>query len=62
MVAKEKKILVRTLSTVYMYSQCTLFRAVSEAKKVAKVCLYLNEFEYFILRLPKMEHCKTNWH
>ena len=40
------------LGTLYMYGLCTLFRAVRVAFLVAKVCLYLNEFEYFIFRLP----------
>ena len=39
------------LGTLYMYSQCTLFRAVWVAFLVAKVCHYLNEFWYFIFWL-----------
>ena len=40
------------LSTLYMYGHCELFRAVCVALFEATVCLYLNEFVYFIFRLP----------
>ena len=36
---------------IYVWS-CTLFRAVWVAFLVAKACLYLNDFGYFIFRLP----------
>ena len=40
------------LSTLYMFGQCTLFRAVLVAFFVAQMYLYLKVFEYFISRLP----------